>query len=120
MAIQFEVPKVDKKIIAIDFDGTIIKNRYPLIENPDMEMIDFIRRNRKKYTWILWSCRTGERLEEAINYLLTEHGIRFDYINENTKDNLLKWGGDTRKIYADYYIDDHNADIFRLQMEGAK
>ena len=120
MAIQFDVPKVSKKIIAIDFDGTIIKNRYPLIENPDMEMIEFIRRNQKKYTWILWTCRTGEKLEEAVNYLLTEHGIRFDYINENTKDNLIKWGGDTRKIYADYYIDDRNADIFRLQMEGAK
>lgn len=120
MAIQFTVPKVNKKIIAVDFDGTIIKNRYPLIENPDNDMIDFIKRNRKKYIWILWTCRTGEKLEEAVNYLLVEHGLRFDYINENAKENLLEWGTDTRKIYADYYIDDHNRDIYTLMAEGAR
>ena len=114
MAIQFEVPKVDKKIIAIDFDGTILNNRYPLLENPNMEIIDFMRRNRKKFIWILWTCRTGEKLQQAVEYMQVEHGFRFDYINENTKENLLKWGGDTRKIWADYYIDDRNANIWEV------
>lgn len=118
--IQFEVPKTTKKIIAIDFDGTIVNNHYPIIENPNYEIIDFIRRNRKRYTWILWTCRTGQRLTEAVEYMQLEHGIRFDYVNENAKDNLLKWGSDTRKIYADYYLDDHNSNIDRLMMEGAK
>lgn len=115
MAIQFEVPKVDKKIIAIDFDGTILNNRYPLLENPNMEIIDFMRRNRKKFIWILWTCRTGEKLQQAVEYMQVEHGFRFDYINENTKENLIKWGGDTRKIWADYYIDDRNAKLWEVE-----
>ena len=108
MFVQFEVPKTEKKIIAIDFDGTIIKNKYPIIENPDMEVIAFIKRHRRKYIWILWTCRTGERLREAVEYMRDTHGITFDYVNENA----VKWGEDSRKVWADYYLDDRN--VFNL------
>ena len=108
MAIQFEMPKTNKKIIAIDFDGTILNNRYPIIENPNIEVIKFIKDNRKKYIWILWTCRAGERLREAVDYMRNTHGIKFDYVNKNTTENIMKWGADTRKVYADYYIDDRS------------
>lgn len=111
MAMQFEIPS--KKIIAIDFDGTILNNRYPIIENPNMEIIDFIKRNRKKYTWILWTCRDGDKLQEAVDYMKSEHGIRFDFVNKNATEKIMKWGRDARKVYADYYIDDRN--VFSLR-----
>ena len=35
-----------------------------------------------------------------------EHGLEFDYINENVPENVEKWGNDSRKIFAHEYIDD--------------
>ena len=104
--IQFDVPK--KEVIAIDFDGTILDNHFPKIENPRMEVIEFIQRNRKRFTWILWTCRTGDQLQKATDYMRNQFGIVFDYVNENTPDNIKKWGGDTRKVFSDYYVDDRN------------
>jgi hypothetical protein len=40
-----------------------------------------------------------------VNWLL-EHGIPFDRINDHHPANIAKYGGDTRKIFADLYIDD--------------
>lgn len=100
---------IHKKIIAVDFDGTIVKNRYPFIENPDMEIIDFIKKNRRKYIWILWTCRHGKQLTYALDWL-KEQGIIFDYVNENVPWNIEEYG-DCRKIYADYYIDDANRTV---------
>lgn len=78
-----------------------MKNEYPKIENPDMEIIGFIKRYRRKYIWILWTCRTGEALKEAVEYMKDVHGIIFDYVNENVY-------GDSRKVWANYYLDDKN------------
>ena len=114
MAIQFEVPKVNKKIVAIDFDGVIVDNNYPMIGHPNIDIIAFIRRHRKRYTWILWTCRVGDKLQEAIDYMKCEHGITFDYVNENCRENILKYGSDSRKVYADFYLDDHNIDFERM------
>ena len=113
MAIQFEVPKTEKKAVAIDFDGVIVQNAFPGIGSKIPGVVEFIRRNRKKYVWILWTCRTGERLKEALEFLKGE-GITFDYVNENTKDNIARFGTDSRKIYADYYIDDKNSTLEKL------
>lgn len=115
--VQFEMPKSNKKIIAIDFDGTIINNHYPVIENPNMNVIRFIKENRKKYIWILWTCRYGDKLREAVEYMKAVHGIKFDFVNKNTTENILKWGVDTRKIYADYYIDDRSVRNLKEIME---
>lgn len=97
-------------IIAVDFDGTLVFNKYPYIENPNIELIDFIKENRLKYVWILWTCRKDEQLAMAVDYMRTEHGITFDYINRNTESKIAIYG-DTRKVFADYYIDDRNVDF---------
>ncbi len=45
-------------------------------------------------------------MTEAVE-LAKSVGIDFDYVNENTRENLAMYGGrDNRKIYADEYIDD--------------
>lgn len=93
-----------KKVVAVDFDGTLVKNKYPFIENPNEKLLRFIREHRSEYIWVLWTCRTGSQLEKAIGWL-REQGIEFDYVNANTVQSIDEYG-DSRKVNADYYIDD--------------
>ena len=69
-------------IFAVDFDGTLVKNKYPKIENPNIYLIDFCKNRQLKYndTIILWTCRTGKYLEDAINYLKDNFDFNPDYI----------------------------------------
>lgn len=101
------------RIIAVDFDGTLVRNRYPYIENPNDELLDFIRKNRSKYTWILWTCRHDEQLAYAVNWLRDEQNIVFDFVNANVPWKIEQYG-DCRKIYADYYIDDKNVSLEQI------
>lgn len=54
---------------------------------------------------ILNSCRTGEALEKAVQFC-KENGLEFDRVNENLPELIEAYGEDSRKISADYYIDD--------------
>jgi hydroxymethylpyrimidine pyrophosphatase-like HAD family hydrolase len=96
----------NKKIIAVDFDGTLVTDEYPSIGLPNLDLINFIKGNKDKYIFILYTMRHGTDLEQAISFLQL-YDIEFDYINENVPELVAKFG-DTRKIYADYYIDDKN------------
>lgn len=101
-------------IYAVDFDGTIVDDNYPEIGKPRERLIHYLKFLKNQgHTLILWTCRVGKDLEAAINYC-KELGIEFDYINENTKEHIAKFGGDTRKIFADYYIDDKAIRFRRL------
>lgn len=100
-------------ILAIDFDGTIVEDQYPeigkLVEGAK-EVIN--RLHGEGYTIIIWTCRTGFHKAAAVEFL-AKNGIKFDRINESCPGNLLKYGGkDTRKVYADIYIDDKG--LFQL------
>ena len=93
-------------IIAVDFDGTLCENRYPEIGYPMPRAIDSMRRlHEDGHYLILWTCRTGERLKDAINWLLA-HGIPIDRVNDHCPDNLAEYGEGGMKVYADRYIDD--------------
>ena len=105
--------KRPKIIVAVDFDGTLVRNKYPYIENPNVELIDFIKAHRKRVVWILWTCRQGEQLKYATDYLKNTFDLVFDYVNENCKGKIEQYG-DTRKVYADVYIDDHNGNTKRI------
>lgn len=91
-------------IIAVDFDNTLAFSHFKKILGPNQPIIDFVKSRMGKDELILWTCRKGKDLEDAVNYC-AEQGITFDYINENTKEEI-EFYGDCRKIYADYYIDD--------------
>lgn len=101
-----------KPVVAVDFDGTLIFNKYPILENPNMRLIKYIQKHRNEYTWILWTNRSGDKLQEAIDYMAS-FGITFDYVNENTIETRLMWG-DSRKVWANYYIDDKSATLSRI------
>jgi len=102
-------------IYAIDFDGTLCSNIYPKIGNPIQASIDFCKRHKEAGdTLILWTCRTGKRLDEAVIWC-KKQGIEFDSINENTEEQTKSYEEDSRKIYADFYVDDKNMLINELE-----
>jgi len=107
------IPVESKKIIAIDFDNTLAFTDYPIIKAPNTELVEFIRQHQNDYVFILWTMREGKQLQFAKEWI-KQQGIRFDFYNQNTPWNIQKYG-DRRKVYADYYIDDHNATIKDLQ-----
>lgn len=96
-----------KKIIAVDFDGTLFTDDYPDIGEPIWKTINYCKEQQAKGAiLILWTCRNGEDLKEAVK-LCEGVGLHFDYVNENEKENLKKYNfKDNRKIYADIYLDD--------------
>lgn len=94
------------QIVAVDFDGTLCSDCYPHIGAPNQPLIDQLiswKTDHKKL--ILWTCRAGQALSEAISWCY-EHGLNFDAINENLPEIIAKYGSDSRKITADIYIDD--------------
>lgn len=94
--------------IAVDFDNTLFKTEALKVIEPIQKTIDYCKRAKEKgHTLILWTCRSGIALADAV-YECLKVGLTFDYVNANTKENLEAYGNiDTRKIWADLYIDDH-------------
>ena len=97
-----------KTIYAVDFDGTLSNGEYPNIGEPNLALIEHLKKKKAKgqATLILWTCRGGESLIEAVKFC-KKYGLDFDYINRNDEEMVKKYGNDNRKIYADVYIDDH-------------
>ena len=105
------------KIIAIDFDGTIV------VKNDDVFSTDFVLLPNAKevVTWIrdnfytiLWTSRSGEVLQNALDFIGTE-GLSLHNVNQNAP--FLDFET-SNKIYADLYVDDHNGipvDWLRIQ-----
>lgn len=100
-------------ILAIDFDGTITTNpsmsSEELVLQPECERVlnrffdDGIR-------LILWTCRTGPRLEEAVNFLEDKGLLQlFDAINDQLPEVKKEyWPHIGPKVGADVYFDDKN------------
>ena len=95
--------------IAVDLDGTIVEHRYPEIGNELPFAPETLRMLIKDHhRLILWSVREGDLLQEAIDWC-HERGVDFWAVNrdypeeEENKNNHF-----SRKIKADYFIDDRN------------
>ena len=100
------------KIFAVDFDGTLsMGTKWPEIGFPNVELISFLKKQKAAGSRIiLYTCRTGEHLIQAEAFCL-KYGLTFDAINENLPELVEAYGNDTRKINADFYIDDKNLDL---------
>lgn len=95
-----------RRIVAVDFDGTLAVTKFPKIIRPIPRVIRYCKRLKKEGAiLILWTCRKGKDLQEAVLWC-KGLGLEFDYINENVKENIEKYGEDTRKIFAHEYLDD--------------
>lgn len=95
------------KIFAVDFDGTLSQGvPFPEIGEANEPLFDMLIREKEKGSRIiLFTCRTGRDLKEAVAFC-NSRGLHFDTVNENLPELIAAYGGDTRKINADYYIDD--------------
>ncbi len=95
-------------IIAVDFDGTISVGMFPNIRGQQPGAKEALEKMRERGHYvIIWTCRTGDNLLNAINWLL-EKEIPFDRVNSPSPENVSLWGDGGRKIFADVYIDDQN------------
>ncbi len=93
-------------IYAVDFDGTLCVNSFPEIGAPNMRLINhLIKRKKRGNKLILWTCRTGDKLAEAVSWC-KDKGLEFDAVNTNLPEQIEYFGEDTRKVFADVYIDD--------------
>ena len=101
-------------IIAVDFDGTLCENKYPNIGEPNEELINYLKRRRAEGDKIiLWTCRSTDLLREAVLWCYS-YGLVFDAVNENLPEIIESFGSDTRKIFADIYIDDKSMNCYKI------
>lgn len=101
----------DGKIIAVDFDGTIVEHKFPAIGKEMMFAFATLKKLQEKgHRLILWTYRTGVELEEAVAYC-KENGMEFYAINESYPGET-KEAEYSRKLAADLFIDDRNVGGF--------
>ncbi|WP_370449502.1 MULTISPECIES: BT0820 family HAD-type phosphatase [Apibacter] len=99
---------MNNKIIAVDFDGTIVEDRYPEIGKPLIFAFDTMKKLQERgYRLILWTYRHGNRLNEAVEFC-KKNGIEFYAVNSSFEGEVFDSEGQSRKINADYFIDDRN------------
>lgn len=92
--------------ISIDYDDTIVYQDFPNAGTIKPNAVKVINRlHEEGHQIMIWTCRVGERFDIAMNYL-KEQGIKFHIANVNHPDIIAKFGEDTRKMFADIYIDD--------------
>ena len=103
--------------LAIDFDGFLVEDKWP--ELGEAVLCNFIlleKLQKKGHKLILWTCRCGELLEEAVN-LCEVLGLKFDAVNENLPETIEKYGSESRKISADFYLDDRAYNDFYTEVK---
>jgi hypothetical protein len=95
----------NQKTIAVDFDGTIVEDRYPAIGKSRTFAFDTLKRLQNDgHRLILWTYRSGEKLEEAVNFC-KENGIEFYAVNKNFPEE--EYNEQTpRKLHVDIFIED--------------
>lgn len=93
--------------IAVDFDGTIVEDAYPKIGKPMIFAFDTLKALQSKgHRLILWTYRDGNKLKEAVAFC-EENGIQFYAVNKSYPEEVYT-EKISRKINADYFIDDRN------------
>lgn len=90
-------------IIAVDFDNTLFDGK-----QVNVALINRLKHEQRKgSTVILWTCRDGRRISEALS-ILQQNGFKPNLVNENAPETIKKLGYNPRKVLADAYIDDKN------------
>ena len=91
------------KVVAVDFDGTVVKHAYPEIGEIVPFAIEGLHAFQERdWQIILNTMRSGEYLDAAVDFLAGE-GIELYGVNVNP--TQCHWTNST-KCYAPLYIDD--------------
>lgn len=92
-----------RRIVAVDFDGTIVSHQYPLIGRENPGAIRILKAMQEKgVSLVMWTMRSGTELQQAVDYCAS-NGVTFWGVNSNPEQ-----AGWTKspKAYAQLYIDD--------------
>ena len=93
-------------IIAVDFDGTIVRHRYPKIGDEPPFATETLRMLiREGHRLILWTVREGKLLDEAIEWC-RDRGVEFYAINRDFPEEDATGSAFSRKPKAHLFIDD--------------
>ena len=93
--------------IAVDFDGTIVENKYPQIGKPIMFALESLKKLQEEgHLLILWTYRSGKELDNAVEFC-KKNGINFYAVNKSYPEEVFD-DSQSRKIQADIFIDDRN------------
>lgn len=96
-------------LIAVDFDGTIVRHRYPEIgeEIPfAVETLKMLMAERHRF--ILWTVRQGKLLDDAVEWC-RQRGLEFYAVNRDYPEEDITLNEHfTRKLKVDMWIDDRN------------
>lgn len=93
----------DSKIIAVDFDGTIVEHRYPKIGNPvPLAVVTLRELKNAGHRIIIYTMRSSIQLQEALDWLKEWDFVPWA-INKNPQQET--WTA-SPKVYAHFYIDD--------------
>ena len=107
--------------IAVDFDGVLCEKKWPEIGYPNKKLIDhlvslqktgskvILNTMREHYKYVDKNGVERDLLQEALDFCKT-FGLLFDAVNDNLPENVEQFGHNSRKISANIYIDDQNAD----------
>jgi len=94
-------------IIAIDFDGTIVEEKYPEVGSLRPHAADIIQQLKTDgHFVIIWTCRAGKPLNDAVDFL-NKNNVPFDAVNTHEPNNILVYGMGAKKVYADVYVDNN-------------
>ena len=95
-------------VLAVDFDGTIVEDRYPEIGKPLPFAIDTLKRlHADGHRIVLWTFRHGRPLRNAVEFLESQ-GVHLYAVNQSFPEESEQLDGYSRKIHADWFIDDRN------------
>lgn len=98
-------------VIAVDFDGTVVEHDYPRIGKEMLFAFATLKElNKKGHKLILWTIRTGDLLDEAVEYC-KKNGVEFYAVNKNYPEEEFS-ERISRKLNADVFIDDRNVGGF--------
>ncbi len=93
--------------VAVDFDGTIVENKFPSIGKPMLFAFETLKAMQQSgILLILWTVRKGKELDEAVEFCRSK-GLEFYAINANYPEEEYDDNA-SRKIEADIFIDDRN------------
>lgn len=106
---------MEKRIIGVDFDGTIVDHKFPKIGKLKPGAKEVLNKwHDEGIDVVVWTCRNNVDLKEwgkeatlrGVQDFLDDNGIKYSAVNENSPSVGFRL--EARKIYADLYIDDRN------------
>ena len=105
-----------RKMISVDFDGTIVEHDFPRIGKPMPYAIEVLKLLQEAgWKIILNTCREDHPTDDSKQYLtdaliyLKLNGVNIRSANENHHEDDFRVNGEKkRKVYAQVYVDDRN------------